>query len=818
VDALLRDLRYALRQLRRSPGYSAAAVLTLALGIGANTAVFSLVNGVLLRPLPYAEPERLYTLFEQRPAGEMRLASYPTFLDWKNQSDAFAGLAYIRGQTVIFRGPDGPEQLVAGYVSDGFLATVGEQPLLGRGFLPDEQRPGAAPAAILSYGLWQRRFGGDSAVLGRPIALGDVSATVVGVMPRGFAYPEWATLWLPLSALPSSDRGALTQRGNHADSRVLGRLGTGVDRRRAEAELGAVAARLAAAYPEESGGWSRVRLSPLSEQVLGDAQPRLLLLAAAVGLVLLIGCANLINLSLARATARSRELAIRAALGGGRGRLIRQLLIEGLVLALLGGGLGALLAAVAVDALRSAAHDVLPRLDEVSVDGTVLAFALATSVLAALVFGLLPALRASSVDLSGSLKDGGHGSGSGARRTRLRSALVVAELTVALVLLTGAGLLLKSFWRLEAVSPGFEPARLVTVRVIPPARYDDPARALALYRRLAETVAAVPGVESVALTNHVPLTGASIDTRLVVAGRAAGADSATALFRTVSPEYFRTMQIPLLRGRVLTEADMTGSSAAVLVNQALVRRYWPHDDPLGKRLTVFKSVQARPDFGQPVEAEVVGVVGDVRHYGLDAGLTPEVYLPYTVNPPRWISLVIRTRSQPELTIPALRRAVLAVEPDLPVTGDGLWAGFATVDQFLSASLAPRRFNTVLLGGFAAAAVLLAVIGLYGVLAYLVAQRTREMGVRVALGAQPGDVLRLTLGRGIRLTLLGLGLGLLGALLLTRVMASLLYGVTATDPATFAAVAALLAVVALLASYLPARRAARVDPVVALRSE
>ena len=820
MSELWQDLRYALRQVKGNPGFTAAAVLTLALGIGANTAVFSLVNGVLLRPLPYAEADRLYTLLEQRSPDDARLASYPTFVDWHAQIDGFDKLAYVRGLTMIFRGPDGPEQVLAGYVSEDFLAAVGGQPMLGRGFQPEEYRGGASQVALISHKLWRRRFGGSPAAVGQEMRLGDASYIIVGVMPEGFAYPEWASLWAPLSALPANDKIVLTQRGNHVDSRVIGRLRAGVTLAAAQVQADAVAARIAGAYPAENEGWTRIQPIALREQVLGDARPRLLVLSVAVGLVLLIGCSNLINLWLARATARSSEFAVRAALGASRRRLMRQLLSENLLLAVTGGALGWILAESAVAAVKAGAPEVLPRLEEVTVDGRVLALAIALTLLTGLVVGLLPALRATPPDLTGSLKEGGPGSGSGVGKMQLRSALVVTQIGLALVLLVGAGLLIRSFWKLQAVEPGFDFRRLVTLRIMPPSpRYDDPERAVALYGRLAEAVRGVPGVESAALTNHVPISGASMPVNVRIEGRSSEEGlGEPALFRTVSPEYFATMGIPVRRGRPLNDGDMTPFSPNVLVNETFARRYWPGENPVGKRLTVPKSVQARADFGQPVSGTVVGVAGDVRHYGLETDLEPEVYLPFTVNPPRWIALVIRTHAQPDLTIPALRRAVQRVDPDLPITGAEVWAGFVTVEQFLAWDVAPRKFNMTLLGGFAGAALLLAVIGLYGVMSYLMVQRRREIAVRIAVGAQEADVLRLVLGRALRLTLIGITLGALGAVMLTRLMAGLLFEVAPTDPYTFAAVIVLLAAVALLASYLPARRTARVDPVAALRAE
>jgi putative ABC transport system permease protein len=818
VTGLGHDFRYAFRQLARAPGFAAVAVLTLALGIGANTAVFSLVRGILLRPLPYAEPERLFSVFEEHAQEGSRLASYPTFLDWQRENRVFQGLAFIRGATRILRGPDGPEQILAGYVSPQFFRVIGKSPPLGRSFLPEEERTGV-PVAVISDGLWRRRFGGAADAVGQTMHLGDAVVRIIGVMPAGFAYPEWAELWLPIAALPAADRSVLTERALHTDSRVLGRLAAGIGVEQARTEMSTLGARLAGAYPADGQGWSRVALRPLAEELMGDASSRLLMLQATVLIVLLICCVNLVNLSLARGMVRSRELAVRAALGASRGRTVRQLLVESLILALAAAAAGVLLAGWSVDLLKRLAPDVLPRLPEVAVDAWTLGFTAALSLITTIAFGLLPALRSSHPDLLGALAEGGR-SGTGLRRTRLRSALVVGELALAMILLVGAGLLLKSYGRLQRVALGFEADHLVTLRVVPPMpAYQDPARAVGLYRRLAEAVGAVPGVRSVALTNHLPLTGGSMQTKVQIDGRGTDArNEPSALFRTVSPGYLGTMGIPVVRGRALETGDFSQATGAVMVNQTFARRYWPNLDPIGRRVTVFKSVQTRADFGERLDGTVVGVTGDVRHFSQEDELVPEVYLPYTRNPPLWIQLVARTAGDPGRMIPVLRRTVLAVEPGLPVVGEGLWQGFATMDQFLAAGRAPRTFTSALLSTFAAVALLLALLGLYGVVSYLVVQREREIGVRMALGARPRDVLALVLRGSLRWCLYGIAIGAAGAFVLTRFMAGLLFGVGPTDPATFLVVGAVLAAVAALASFLPARRAALIDPMRSLRSE
>lgn len=819
MTGLWQDIRYAIRSLARTPGFTAAAVLTLALGIGANTAVFSLVRWILIHPLPYAEPERLYSVHEDNAQEGSRPASYPTFLDWRDQARVFGGLAFVRGQTVIFRSAEGPEQVIAGYVSPDFFRVVGEAPRLGRGFLPDEELSGE-PVAVISDGLWHRRFGGESSAIGRTMPVGDAMVRIVGVMAPGFAYPPWATLWMPIAALPPAGRLVLSERTFHSDSRVIGRLAEGVGLERARSEMNTIEARLAKAYPSAYGGWSQVAFWPLADELLGNVATQLLVLQATVAIVLLIACVNVVSLSLARGMVRSRELALRAALGASRWRLVRQLLVESLVLALVGGVAGAVLAEWALTLLKTSAPDVLPRLQEVTLDGWAMGFTAGLSILATVGIGLLPAARVTRPDLLAGMIEAGDRSGAGPRRTRLYSVLVVGELALAMILLVGAGLLVRSFDRLQQVALGFDPGGLVTLRVVPPpAQYDNPERLVELYRRLSEAVSGLPGVRSVALTNHMPLTGASMSTRIELEGRAPDPqDGSSALFRTVSAEYFGTMHIPILRGRALSGGDLSHASGAVVINQAFVRRYWPNVDPIGRRVSVFKSVQNRADFGERVEGVVVGVVGDVRHFSQEADLQPEVYLPYPRNPPNWIQLVVRASGDPARLVPALRRTVVAVDPGLPVVGEGLWQGFATMDQFLAASRAPRTFNSVLLSAFAAMALLLALVGLYGIVSYLVVQRAHEIGVRMALGARPGDVVALVLGRSLRWCFWGVALGAAGAFALTRFIASLLFGVAPTDPATFLVVTLGLGLVTALASFLPARRAAGMDPMQTLRSE
>jgi len=821
MDTLLADLRYALRTLRKSPGFATAAILTLALAIGSNTAIFSVVSGVLFRPLPFAEQDRLFMLGEQSRQGGFRPPSYPTFLDWQAQSSAFVDLAYVRGAGQRLTGSEGVQSVIVSVVSPGFFATLGEHPLMGRLFTPDEERAGAH-VAVLSYGLWRGRFGGDPHILGTTLSLSSGVSTVVGVLPHDVAYPPWADeqLYMPIATVAATER-VLTQRGFHADCRIIGRLKPGVTAEQAKTALDAVARREAAAYPEFNADWISVRQFPLRDEILGETTPRqLLVLLVAVGLVLMIGCVNVANLTLARAGARGRELAIRSALGAGRGRVVRQLLTESLVLASVGAALGVVTAHGAIALLKRAAPGVLPRIETVRVDGWVLAFALGVTVITAVAVGLLPALRAARPDLTDSLKEGTARAGTGHGRQRLRGALVMSEIALAVVLVVGAGLLIRSLWRLRAVNPGFDPAGLVSFYISPPPlRAQDPARLTALYTQVQDAARALPGVTSVALTNFTPLSGGGLPSPVEIPGRAPDAERDPRVwFMTVSPGYVRTMRIPLRAGREFTEADLSGGPA-VIVNEAFARAFWRGLDPIdliGRQVTLHKAVQGRPDFGEPLPGTVVGVVGDVHHFGLDLPAEAQVYVPFTRTVWGHMSLVVRTAVLPAGFLATLSRAVRQVDPDIPMTlSDGRSAA-DTID--ISAGLESRQLDTWLLGSFAAAALLLAAIGIYGLLAYAVGQRRRELGIRLALGASRGDVMSQVVGDGIRLAAAGIGVGVLIALAVSRLLGALLYEVGTSDPATFVGVVALLAVVSLVASYLPARRAAQVDPMVALRYE
>jgi putative ABC transport system permease protein len=817
MDTLTQDLRYALRSLRKSPGYTIVALLALALGIGVNTAVFSVLDGVVLRPLRYEEADRLFGVWERSERGDYRLASYPTFLDWREQNEVFDALAFVRGTSTLMPGDEGARRVGSAFVSEEFFDVLRGAPLLGRTFSHDEQQPGGPRVAVLTHALWRERFGGDQGALGSTIRLDDASYTIVGILPPWFRFPDWADVYLPLAVIVSTDR-ILAQRGFHADSRVIVKVKPNVSVTQAQAAMAGIQGRLATAYPAEQRGWTGVELVSLFEEELqfGAVRPILLLLAGAVTLVLLLACANVANMSLVRAATRSRELAIRAALGAGRGRVARLLFAESALLASSGGGLGLLFAWWAIGLLRAAAPEGLPRVAEIAVDARMLGFTVLVSVLATVFIGLAPAVRATKPDLTEPLKSGSPAAAGAGIRSRLRSSLVALEVALALVLLIGTGLLVRSLWVLSRVDPGFDPTRLATVAVFPPSpRYDAPDRAVALYQRVADAIAALPGVEKVALSNHLPLGRASLFRPIEIPGREPDPEGdEQVLFRTISAEYFATMRIPVGRGRSFTPSEVATASHVAIVNETLARQYWPDQDPVGRFVTLFKSSQARADFGERFSVEIVGVVGDVRNV-IEDEPAPEVYIPYTVNPWGWVNVVVRTSGDPDALMPLLSRAVAAVDPDIPVAGR---QRPGTMRQSVSGQLARRRFTVTLLSGFAAGALLLAALGIYGVIAYMVALRTREFGVRAALGATPRHITRLVVAQSAGVVAVGLAVGLAAAFGATRLLRSLLYGVGTTDLITFASVTVFLGAVALFASYLPARRATRVDPMVALRTE
>jgi putative ABC transport system permease protein len=806
METLIQDLRYGLRILVRSPGFTTVAVLTLAIGIGANSAIFSVVNTTLLRPLPYHEPERLVGLWEESPQLKEMSVSWPNYLDWKEQSRAFERLAATRAANATLTGEGAAERMDVREVTAEFLATLGCRPALGRDFSAEDDRPESEPVVIVSHGTWRRRFASDPGLVGRRLILDDTPTTVIGIGPPRFEfYGVEPDLWLPLGR--RADR--MQERGNHPGIYVVGRLKPGVSLEQARADLATIAARLEAQYPDSNSGHT-VGSRPMHEDVVGAIRPVLLLLLGAVGLVLLIACVNVAGLMLARAAARDREISIRAALGSGRPRLVRMLLTESLLLGTLGGALGLLLAFWGVDLLAALVQPSLPRLEPLSVDLPVLGFTLALSAATGILFGLAPALQMTKVDLQRSLKEGGRGSTAG--RHRLRQGLVVAEVALALMLLIGAGLAMQSFQRLVRVDPGLDPRGVLTVRLtLPESRYPDEARRAQFLERALERLRALPGVDAAGMVIPLPFSGEGWQSNYLIEGRPRPkkADEPTLDEFTVGPGYFRAMRVPLLRGRDFTPSDDARAPRVAIINQAMAERFWPGEDPIGRRIE-------RGASDDPAKANyltIVGVAGDVRQYGLNLPAKAQVYRPHAQRPLSVMHLLARSAAGDPLNLaPMLRREIATLDPDQPIYR------VETMDRLLGRMVASSRLSMTLLLAFAATALLLASIGIYGVMAYTVTQRTHEIGIRMALGARRGDVLRLVVRQGMRLAVIGVLIGLAGAAALTRVMGSLLFGVSPTDPLTFAGVALLLSAVAALASYVPARRAARVDPMAALRCE
>ena len=803
------DVRYGWRMLAKNPGFTLVAVLTLALGIGANTAIFSIVNGVLLRPLPFANAERMVTVWGTNVSRGTRKnnASYLNFKDWQEQNHVFSHIAAYSGAGAILSGGDAlPEQLDGTAVSADIFALLGTPPALGRTFTPEEERPDApAPAVLISHSLWQRRFNSDPGIVGRQIVLDGKGSTVVGVMPAGFQFFYGETkpdIFLPVNAAEelNKERGA-------GYLHVLARLRDDVTIRQAQAEMDNIARRLEEQYPNENAK-EGISLVPFYEDTFGEVRPALLVLLGAVGFVLLIACANVANLLLARATRRSREMAIRTALGASRGRVVRQLLTESLLLSACGGALGLLLALWAVDLLVATIPADVPRAREINLDARVLWFTLLVSALTGVVFGLAPALQASKTNLSEALKEGGRAATGGARSARLRGLLVVSEVALSLVLLVGAGLLLKSFLTLSEVKPGFRAEGVLTAVVsLPDGKYGDEARQAAFFQRTLERTSALPGVEAVGAVFPLPLSGNNAHGSFAVESRPpAEGETPVADFYIISPGYMRAMGIPLLKGRTFNDRDTDDAPKVLLISETLARRYFPDEDPVGKRLSVAM-------IGGEFSGEIIGVVGDVKQSGLDADPTPQYYFSYQQVTMGEMTLVARTAtSDPTTLAQTLRAGVQEVDKDQPI------AEINALNRLVANSVARQRFQMLLLVLFATVALALAAVGIFSVMSFTVAGRTHEIGIRMALGAQKSDVLRLVLGQGMMLALLGVALGLAGAFALRRVMASLLYGVSATDPLVYAGVAALLAAVALVASYIPARRAMKVDPMVALRNE
>jgi putative ABC transport system permease protein len=807
---LWQDLKYGLRTLGKAPGFTAIAVATLALGIGANTAIFSVVDAVLLRPLPYAHPGQLVGVFEAKPGQGIASAGVSS-LDLevlRGQNRVFSEMAGITAHDLTLTGRGEPSVVRTVVSTPQLFSVLGAKPLVGRAFVPEDGKRGAAPVVILSETLWRTRFGADPKIVGSSITLDKRQFTVIGVMPGSFRSPfftESREVWIPVAQDPLFGPW-MAQRGVHL-LLVLGRLKPGVSVEQARAEMEAISARLGQEFPVDAG-WT-ARVAPLDRMIVGNVKSALLVLLGAVGLVLLIACANIANLLLARATSRAKEMGIRIALGAGRARIVRQLLTESAVLGLLGGAAGILLAYLGVQGLVSFIPPGLPQLRAIGVDGRVLAFALLLSVAASLLFGLAPALFAADSDLRVSLKEGAGRSGEGGGRRRARSVLAVTEMAVAMVLLAGAGLLLHSFIALTSVRPGFDTQNVLKADIsLPRYEYSTPQQWTALTNQLMARIHAQPGLQDSAMAVPLPLAQQRVKFPFTIVGNAPPppGTATTADYVSVSPNYFHVMDIPLLSGRVFNRQDAISSPRVAIISQAMARRYFPHQNPLGRHIV----------FGFPpdsnVSREIVGVVGDVRDVALSEAPEPMMYVPFAQAPFWGGAVVVKSALAPASVLAAIRGQVQGIDPDLPVTD------FESLSYAVSSSVAQPRFRTLLLGLFGVMALVLAAAGIFGVISYSVSRRTHEIGIRLALGASPGSIRRMVLREGVNLAAAGLGIGLVAAFAFTRLLRGELYGIGATDPFTYAGAAILLAGVALAACYFPARRAMRLEPVVALRQE
>jgi putative ABC transport system permease protein len=805
METLLQDFRYSIRTLAKQPGFALVAIFTLALGIGANTAIFSVVNAVMLRPLPYKEPERLVRVWQTSTKNpqDRNHASALNFRDWRDQNQSFdSTAAYLNRTAYNLTGAGEPERVSGSPVSASLFPMLGVEPALGRGFLEEEDHKDGNKVVILSHNLWQSRFGGDPDVLGNTLMLDNQNFMIIGVMPPDFRYPSADTaLWVPI-AIDFKDWG----RGNFFLD-VIARLKPEVTLEQAQADMDAIALRLENDYPSTNTD-SRIAIVPMHEQVVSKTRPLLVVLLGAVAFVLLVACANVANLLLARAAGRRKEIAIRVALGATRMRLVRQLLSESLLLSVAGGLLGLLVALWGNRALIALTPDAFPRVEEIGIDGRVLAFTLALSLITGIVFGLIPALQASRPNLNETLKEGGRNSTTS--EGFMRRGLVVVEVALALILLIGAGLMIRSFARLSEVDPGFSTEKILTAEIaLPRSKYPGSTVQATFFQKLIDRVAVLPGVQATGAATALPLTRFNNWRLFYIDGRphASARDYTGAGYRAISANYFKAMGIPVLKGRELSESDHEKSERVVIINNSFAQRFFADEDPIGKRM----KMGTEPESPGPWMT-VIGIVGDVKHTEIDEDAKPEIYLPYLQAPQSVMTMAIRTTGNPELFAEILRREVQAIDQDQPL------AKVATIDQLIDRSMARRRFNMLLLGTFAAVALLLASLGIYGVMSYTVTQNTREIGIRMALGAQSNNVLRLVIGQGMALAVIGVAIGIAGSFGLTRLMESLLFGVAATDMVTFIAIPAILSIVALLACYLPARRATKVDPMISLRHE
>jgi putative ABC transport system permease protein len=804
ITDLWQDLRYGARMLLKNPGFTTIAVITLALGIGANTAIFSVVDAVLIRAFPYRQPDRLVIVWETI-RGELNTVSPANFFDWREQNRVFEGMAAYADTGVNLAGDGEPEEIPAQETTANLFSVLGVNALLGRTFTPEDGKPGQNNVAVISFALWQSRFGGDPRAIGRKVNINAVGRTVIGVLPpdvkwhvRKFSTTgRTAELWFP--AITDEMRDF---RGRYIG--VVARLKPNVTLQQARAEMGAVAGRLAEQYKQFNAGYGADVIS-LRQQFAGEIRLALLVLMGAVGFVLLIACANVANLLLARAASRRKEIAVRAAMGANRGRIVRQLLTESLLLSLIGGGAGLLLARWGTAALVSLSPPELGDFQNVEISAPVLGFTLVVALLTGVIFGLVPAFEASNVKLNDTLKEAGRSLMGSARSRRLRGALVVVEFALALTLLAGAGLLARSFQRLRGVDTGFNSRNVLTMRVtLPNARYDQDAKVVNFFTQALERMQTLPGVEAAGAVNHTPFLGLGTQTSFQIGGRpkpAPGQWETTTGLCVTDQNFFRTLQIPRTRGRLFTEQEVREKRDVVVINEALARKYFPHEDPLGQRITLW---------GGPTE--IIGVVGDAKHKELDKETGPMSYWPIAQQPDASMIFALRTRGDAAAVAVAARKVIQTLDPKQSVSD------VYTLESLVGDSIAPQRFNALLFSVFALVALLLSAGGIYGVMSYAVAQRAHELGVRVALGARSRDVLKLVIGQGMKLVLAGVVVGLVAAYGLTRLLRNLLFEVSATDPSMFVGVAALLAAVALAACYLPARRAAKVDPLIALRSE
>lgn len=821
MNTLWQDIRYGARMLLKNPGISAIVILALALGIGANTAIFSVVNAVLLRPLPYHEADRLLFLNEKSQVLDEMSISYPNFTDWRNQNHVFEKIGVYNRNSYTLTGLGDAERIPTAQVSADLFAALRVNAGWGRVFSNDEDKPGGPPVVVLSYALWQRRFGGQNTVLNQNLTLNGKSYTVIGIMPQGFLYPSRVEMWVPVGQLSGDSNWQ--QRGNHPGLYGVARLKPGATLEQAEADMDTIAANLEKQYPDSNAG-NRVRVRPLLEVFVSDVRGTLWVLFGAVGFVLLIACANIANLLLARASARQKEMAIRAAMGAGRWRMMRQLLTESVLLSLFGGVLGLAVAFGGIQLIMYVSPDAIPRSREIGLDWPVLAFTFGVAVITGVLFGLVPALHASQVDVHETLKETGRGT---SRKQWLRSSLVVVEMATTVVLLIGAGLMIRSFYRLQSVNPGFSYEHLTSFSLtIPQKKYPTEDQRAEFFKRVVENIRTVPGVEAVAAASGLPLGNNGWQTGFVVEGRPIPPRNETPLMEacSVTPDYFRAMNIPLLKGRNFTDQDNRAffaghdtskmsdgerfirGSNVIIIDEEFARRYWPNEEAVGKQIR----------FGGEADSPrltVIGVVGRVKMEGLSQdSKRVQGYFSFAQIPVSGMTVIIKAAGDPNQLIASARQQIKAIDQDQPIYG------IRTMNEIRAESVAPERLNLTLMSIFAGIALVLAVVGIYGVMSYSVTQRTHEIGIRMAIGARPGDVFRMILGQGMKLALIGVALGLVGAYGLTRLMATMLFGVEPTDTATFASIAVLLTAVALAACYLPGRRATKVEPVISLRYE